>query len=109
MTTVDSQKQLLKLKNRLGIKETGEDELLTDFLDSAKAEILARRYPFGNYPEGLDIRYADLQLRIAVVMYNKQGAEGQKSHSENGVSRSYASANVSEDLLREITPKAGVV
>ena len=104
MTTVDSQKQLLKLKKRLGIKEVGEDELLADFLDSAKAEILARRYPFGNYPEGLDIRYADLQLRIAVVMYNKQGAEGQKSHSENGVSRSYEDYDF---LLAEVVPMVG--
>jgi hypothetical protein len=42
-------------------------------------------------------------------MYNKLGVEGQTSHSENGVSRSYSSASVSEELLREITPKVGVV
>ena len=51
----------------------------------------------------------DLQIRIAVEMFNKRGAEGEIAHSENGVSRSYASANVSEDLLKEITPKVGVV
>jgi hypothetical protein len=42
-------------------------------------------------------------------MFNKRGAEGETSHSENGVSRTYSSASVSEELLREITPKAGVV
>jgi hypothetical protein len=42
-------------------------------------------------------------------MFNKRGAEGETAHSENGVSRTYQSANVSEDLLKEITPKAGVV
>ena len=42
-------------------------------------------------------------------MISKRGAEGETSHSENGVSRSYASAGVSEELLREITPKVGVV
>lgn len=104
MTTVDNEKQLLKLKKRLNISGNDEEELLKDFLDSAKAEILARRYPFGNYPKGLDIRYADLQVRIAIVMYNKQGAEGQKSHSENGVSRSYEDYDF---LLAEVVPMVG--
>ena len=104
MTTVNNSKQLDKLKIRLSINGQKENDLLRDFLDSAKYEILARRYPFGDYPEGLDIRYADLQLRIAVVMYNKQGAEGQKSHSENGVSRSYEDYDF---LLAEVVPMVG--
>ena len=42
-------------------------------------------------------------------MFAKRGAEGETAHSENGVSRTYASANVSEDLLKEITPKGSVI
>ena len=104
MAMVNTEKQLLKLKNRLGIKDMSEDSLLTEFLESAKSEILARRYPYGNSPDELDVRYGDLQLRIAVVMYNKQGAEGQKSHSENGVSRSYEDYDF---LLAEVVPMVG--
>lgn len=104
MTVVDSNKQLMKLKNRLKLTANSEDELLKDFLDTAKDEIMARRYPFGNFPEGLDIRYANLQIEIAIVMYNKQGAEGQKSHSENGVSRAYEDYGY---LLAEVTPMVG--
>ena len=99
--------QLERLKIR--ITETTNDRELEDILESAKAVILARRFPFGDWPEELEPKYKDLQIRIAVEMFNKRGAEGETAHSENGVSRSYASANVSEDLLREITPKAGVV
>jgi hypothetical protein len=99
--------QLERLKIR--ITENVSDEELEDILESAKAVILSRRFPFGDYPEDIEPRYKDLQIRIAVEMFNKRGAEGETSHSENGISRSYASANVSEDLLREITPKAGVV
>ena len=80
-----------------------------DILESAKAVILSRRFPFGEQPLEIEPRYNDLQIRIAVEMFNKQGAEGELAHSENGVSRTYSSANVSEELLREITPKAGVV
>ena len=99
--------QLDRLKIR--ITENVNDNELEDILESAKAVILSRRFPFGEQPEEIEAKYKDLQIRIAVEMFNKRGAEGETAHSENGVSRSYASANVSEDLLREITPKAGVV
>lgn len=99
--------QLERLKIR--ITENTNDDELVDILESAKAVILSRRFPFGEWPAEIEDKYKDLQIRIAVEMFNKRGAEGETAHSENGVSRSYASANVSEDLLREITPKAGVV
>jgi hypothetical protein len=99
--------QLERLKIR--ITEKVNDVELEDILESAKAVILSRRFPFGNPPVEIEDRYKDLQIRIAVEMFNKRGAEGETAHSENGVSRSYSSANVSEELLREITPKAGVV
>ena len=104
MTVVDSGRQLMKLKNRLKLTSNNEDELLKDFLDTAKDEIMARRYPFGDFPDGLDVRYANLQIEIAMVMYNKQGAEGQKSHSENGVSRSYEDYGY---LLADVVPLVG--
>ena len=99
--------QLERLKIR--ITENVSDIELEDLLESAKAVILSRRFPFGEHPVDIEDKYKDLQIRIAVEMYNKQGAEGETSHSENGISRSYSSASVSEELLREITPKAGVV
>ncbi len=99
--------QLERLKIR--ITENVNDVELEDILESAKAVILSRRFPFGEPPEDIENRYKDLQIRIAVEMFNKRGAEGEVAHSENGISRTYSSANVSEDLLKEITPKAGVV
>lgn len=100
--------QLERLKSRITEKDVSDTEL-EDILESAKAVILSRRFPFGKYPAEIEDRYKDLQIRIAVEMFNKQGAEGEIAHSENGVSRTYSSASVSEELLREITPKAGVV
>ena len=100
--------QLERLKSRITEKDVSDTEL-EDILESAKAVILSRRFPFGEYPAEIEDRYKDLQIRIAVEMFNKQGAEGEIAHSENGVSRTYSSASVSEELLREITPKAGVI
>ena len=99
--------QLERLKIR--ITEKVDDKELEDILESAKAVILSRRFPFGEPPAEIEDRYKDLQIRIATEMFNKRGAEGETAHSENGISRSYSSASVSEELLREITPKAGVV
>ena len=99
--------QLERLKIR--ITENTNDGELEDILESAKAVILSHRFPFGQQPAEIEDKYKDLQIRIAVEMFNKRGAEGETAHSENGISRSYASASVSEDLLREITPKVGVV
>ncbi len=99
--------QLERLKIR--ITENVNDIELEDILESAKAVILSKRFPFGEQPTEIEPKYNDLQIRIAVEMFNKRGAEGETAHSENGVSRSYSSASVSEELLREITPKVGVV
>lgn len=99
--------QLERLKIRITEEVTGAE--LEDLLESARAVILSRRFPFQDHPPDVEDRYKDLQIRIAVEMYNRRGAEGELSHSENGVSRSYSSANVSEELLREITPKGGVI
>lgn len=100
--------QLERLRIRITEKDV-EDKELEDILESAKAVILSKRFPFGEYPEDIEPKYKDLQIRIAVEMFNKRGAEGELAHNENGVSRTYSSANVSEELLREITPMAGVV
>lgn len=97
--------QLERLQKRVCDNNT---VLLNELLESAKNIILAKRYPCSDYPKNLENRYKDLQVRIAVDLYNKLGAEGELSHSENGVSRSYGAENVSTDLLKEIVPKVGV-
>lgn len=96
---------LTRLKTRT---EETNDNLLNDLLESAKCAILARRWPYGAQGE-LESRYLDLQVRIALDLYNKQGAEGQTGHTENGVSRQWAAENISRDLLGEVTPMCGAV
>lgn len=89
---------------------TGEldETLLIDCITSAKNAILARRFPYQEWPETVPAQYVDLEFRIAMDLYNKIGAEGQLSHSENGVSRTWESSWVSKQLLSEVTPLVGV-
>ena len=54
------------------------------------------------------LQYDSVQLEIAVYMLNKRGAEGQTSHGENGISRTWGGADVPEELLASITPYARV-
>lgn len=107
--------------------EESDEAILTDCAESAKNAILARRFPYGDWPtrevetvdeDGnvtvteetyLEPRFLDLQYRIALDLYNKMGAEGQLTHSENGISRSFESSWISEQLLAEVTPYCGVV
>ena len=97
---------LERLKVRTG---EADEALLADLLESARAAIIARRFPFGDGTEELEKRYEDLQVRIAETMYDKLGAEYQTGHTENGVSRQWASEGVPEALLREVTPMCGGV
>ena len=89
--------------------------ILTDVLESAKYAILSRRFPYSAWPVDdngeyvLEPKYIDLQYRIALDMYNKLNAEGQLTHSENGVARTYESSWISDQLLCEVTPMVGVV
>ncbi len=90
--------------------DTAEKELLMVLVEQAEGIVLNRRYPFGS-PEGATVptQYEQIQLQIAVELFSKMGAEGQLSHSENGVSRSWEAADVSPSLLRQIVPACGSV
>lgn len=84
------------------------DEHAVALLTSAGEALLNRLYPYGWQDESVPTRYYTLQARLALEMWAKEGAEGQLSHSENGVSRSWESGSTSP-LLRSVTPFVGSV
>lgn len=96
---------LARLKLRTG---EADEDILQDCLESAKSAIMARRYPYQEWPDELEGRYLDLQFRCALAIYNKQGGEFETAHSENGVSRSFGSEGIPQELLMEVTPMAKV-
>ena len=66
--------QLERLKIRITENDIDDTEL-EDILESAKAVILSRRFPFGEVPPEIEDRYKDLQIRIAVEMIAKRGGK----------------------------------
>lgn len=90
------------------MQEEQDDDLLSKYLYLAGRKIILRA--FGDTATVTEVPsvYDSVQLEIAVYMLNKRGAEGQTAHSENGVIRTYGSADVPESLLACITPYARV-
>ena len=85
------------------------DEVLTSYLSIAGRKIINRAYPYDDTITEVPRRYGYLQCDIANYLLNRRGSEGQTSHSENGVNRSYESADVPESMLSEVTPHVGVL
>lgn len=82
------------------------DEVLSVYLDLAGDKILNRMYPYKTDYTGLEVpdRYASVQLKVSAYMLLKRGAEGQIQHIENGIHRNYGSADIPEEMLREVVP-----
>jgi hypothetical protein len=83
--------------------------VLLTYLNVAGHKIINRAYPYGTEETEVPARYEFLQCEIAAYLLNKRGAEGQLIHSENGISRSYGSADVPEAMLNAVTPMVGVI
>ncbi|MEC1177622.1 phage head-tail connector protein [Metasolibacillus meyeri] len=81
-----SQTQLDKLKMTLGISDDTKDAELGLILDDVQDDILT----WTNRTE-LPKMLESTVRQIAVIRYNMQGIEGQTSHAEGGISRSFDS------------------
>ena len=104
--------KLSLLRVMVGVPATDEnwsDDVLNSYLKIAGEKIINRAYPYDETVTEVPRRYGVLQCEIAQYLLNKRGAEGQTSHSENGVSRMYESADVPESLMREVIPHVEVL
>jgi hypothetical protein len=94
---------------RTMIESADDDKVLSTYLKLAGKKIIARAFPYEPTITEVPAQYDTLQCEIAAYMLNKRGAEGQTSHSENGISRSYENADVPTSMLKVITPFCGVI
>ena len=101
------EEKLTALKAMVGSSDS--DEVLSTYLDLAGSKIIAKAYPYQNDISEVPAQYAHLQVEIAAYMLNKRGAEGQVSHSENGITRSYENGDVPPSMLKAVVPHCGVV
>lgn len=93
---------------RAMIDSSDGDEVLSIYLKLAGRKIIARAFPYDPDVTEVPAQYDTLQCEIAAYMLNKRGAEGQTSHSENGISRSYENADIPSSMLKVVTPHCGI-
>lgn len=90
--------QLTTFKSLLG-NPPESDDVLNFYLSNASDIICDLRFSDVVEPE-----YLNTQIKIAIELYNKRGAEGQIAHGENGLTRTYEKSDISPSLLNQITP-----
>ena len=109
MTEVE---KLALVRAMVGTPNTDEnwsDDVLISYLSIAGRKIINRAYPYDDEITEVPRRYGYLQCEIACYLLNKRGAEGETAHAENGVNRSYESADVPESMLSEVIAHVGVI
>ncbi len=85
------------------------DAIVTVYLQLALNKMLERLFPYDSTKTVSDIpeRYETIQCELAARLYLRRGGEGETSHEENGVNRTYGSVD-DEDILSRLTPFAKV-
>lgn len=94
------------------VKElSGEEDEITvsNYLAIAGHKVCRKAYPFSPSFLAVTEQYAHIQVEIAVYLLNRRGSEGQVAHSENGISRSYESADVPDSMMRDIIPNCSAL
>lgn len=102
----DAQKRAM-VKSIIG--ENPTDSEVDVYLNLSYDKIMSRLYPFGAPDEAVvPLRYDILHCELASRMWLRKGGEGEMTHSENGVSRTYHSVD-DKDILERIVPYAKVM
>lgn len=107
MDNMTQDEKLAALKAMIGSSDT--DEVLSTYLNISGGKIIAKAYPYDTEITEVPAQYSCLQVEIAAYLLNKRGAEGQTSHTENGITRQYENADVPTSMLRAVTPCCGVI
>ena len=90
--------------NRLDLEFSDED--IYDEIENAFEAINSRRHFNPTSSILIEDKYKNLAYELCISSMTKEGAEGETSHSENGINRSYDSSSYPESMLRRIVPLA---
>lgn len=84
------EQKLTLMRTLIGKTDTADDSYLCALLDIAEREILAWRYSYAeSTPEEVPAAYEMTQIYAAIAGYDQAGAEGQLTHTENGINRTW--------------------
>ena len=91
-------------------EDTSEDVRLNVYLSAAAKEIISWRYSYsGNAPADVPEEYEMTQVMAVVAGYSQSGAEGQATHSENGITRTFNYPDMINYIRRNVIAKVGLL
>lgn len=106
--------QLMKMRLEIlgDVANQSEDDVFKSKLDDAEIVALNTLYPYDLTKTTIDAknnkRLANWQTRCATELYKAMERIGYQSYSENGLSVQFLTSLLSNDLLGELVPKAGI-
>lgn len=97
-----------QIKAQLG--DPRAEALIASYLPQAKSAIVSRLWPFDASKAWEDVpeHFKAAAAPIAVYLIGRRGGEGETSHAESGVTRSYESAGIPESYFAGMVPRIGV-
>ena len=106
MTT---EQKVEKVQTMLDHDPEATDAVVEAYLGIAEDAVLDQLYPFGYHVDTVTLpaRYHGAQCTLAARYFARRGGMGEVSHGENGVTRTWYSAD-DRDVLSRIIPKAKV-
>lgn len=103
----DDKLDMLQTVLGLGNSEMGRIEV---YLTAAEKEIIEWRFSLsGSKPDTLPEEFDMTHVWAVVNGYSQAGAEGQSTHSENGVARTFNYADMIQYIHRNVRPLVGVL
>ena len=107
----EEQIKAMRLEILGNTSDSSKDEVFKRMLDNAETIALDTLYPYNKEIDYLPYnkRLKNWQTRFAIELYNKMGTTNVQAYTENGLTVSFLSGLVSNYLMRELIPKAGVI
>lgn len=110
--SMTAEQKLAMAKTFLHITDTSEDTLISTYLTAAQQEIIYWRYsyvPSDSIPVEVPAEYEMTQINAVVAGYSISGAEGEVTHSENGISRTFKYEDMLAYIRSHVIPFARVI
>lgn len=83
-------------------------QIINAYLDIAANKILNKAFPFMDTSVmEVPTKYQSLWIDATVYLILKRGAEGEVTHNENGINRTWENGDLPASMLKEITPQVG--
>lgn len=106
LVDITEKTEMLYMLLGMPINPETDEQLIQIYLDAARREILSWR---GIRGDDVPEEYEMTQIYAVIAGYSQSGAEGQTSHTENGIGRTFKHADMISYIRANVVPYVKVV